>query len=821
MRQSHFLKLQKQMEWFFDTGSQKTLIISKQIIYMMRDIEERKMRIKEPLHCCGGLCYFEQLLILNVRFDTGGPGSCLKRYSDPTYFRRASANSREANVEKVSKDRKACRSKMMIFQAVYCKNKLAPVTWNEKTQIVEPTGHQYDHDPTAEILTMNFDGISQEKGAVNLINIDQMDFQFDNEDARTSISDGQTKQEVERSSNFSDDRTQYGVHGVHDLDLQPSNLESQTATYNSSNKMTSFDKPNSFSLESYAYEESPQMTGESSNTGNSLGLDFCGKHSILNASNVESDVINLPYSVSAEPNPQASVSDKTISTSCEAQKSPTEPSVVHSESVTKSKDDTVSLSSQSNSLNGDVGKPDKLVQSSKSIEQSSAKCCTSCHNRDGMPDKNTSWRFLPTDLDAKHEKYGDSDPSNSFNDNRGSSLSETSTVIPGTGQAALPGVKAISTEASQRDGENASQMFGLSSRILVNGFQRNVSLVHDEKSEPSSSRKTDVFEQKSQNQSNGSPLNSPSSSPPLQPMKISFQPMNRFETKLKLKFPDGSYSHDSSRDMLPSFQFVPDPALPQYDIGSDSDDDTFGRSSRYMSDDCNLFQGLWSSREQDVEASMFMDFRVHMLKIVWTLVCPVAHLIFQQEIKINSDGKDLPELHFPMEPTPPPLPPLRWRVMKILSGVTIGKQGSISDTLNHAFDRKILGSTISSQSIPSLMKQQQNTDKAIAFTPKSKPEWQKSNGQKEVDRAVNGQGIDEMEDFLHQIRTKVSRHQVYRCNYMHFNISSLACLLRRTKTEKLTVTPGPTSSIEVTAILKKANAIHQFSKTICRIWTLW
>ncbi|GMP74330.1 hypothetical protein CsSME_00031781 [Camellia sinensis var. sinensis] len=144
-----------------------------------------------------------------------------------------------------------------------------------------------------------------------------------------------------------------------------------------------------------------------------------------------------------------------------------------------------------------------------------------------------------------------------------------------------------------------------------------------------------------------------------------------------------------------------------------------------------------------------------------------------------------------MEPTPPPLPPLRWRVMKILSGVTIGKQGSISDTLNHAFDRKILGSTISSQSIPSLMKQQQNTDKAIAFTPKSKqPEWQKSNGQKQVNRAVNGQGIDEMEDFLHQIRTK-------------------SFSLRRTKTEKLTVTPGPTSSIEVTAILKKANAIHQ------------
>ncbi|THF94843.1 hypothetical protein TEA_011969 [Camellia sinensis var. sinensis] len=399
------------------------------------------------------------------KFDTGGPGSCLKRYSDPTYFRRASANSREANVEKVSKDRKACRSKSI------SKFLLRLSTFNAtlKSDLTDQSNY-FD----ARTRSGHIEHEPKESSFSSSRMHQTVDSAFVEYEADL---DGQTKQEVERSSNFSDDRTQYGVHGVHDLDLQPSNLESQTATYNSSNKMTSFDKPNSFSLESYAYEESPQMTGESSNTGNSLGLDFCGKHSILNASNVESDVINLPYSVSAEPNPQAS------------------------ESVTKSKDDTVSLSSQSNSLNGDVGKPDKLVQSSKSIEQSSAKCCTSCHNRDGMPDKNTSWRFLPTDLDAKHEKYGDSDPSNSFNDNRGSSLSETSTVIPGTGQAALPGVKAISTEASQRDGENASQMFGLSSRILVNGFQRNVSLVHDEKSEPSSSRKTDVFEQKSQNRS--------------------------------------------------------------------------------------------------------------------------------------------------------------------------------------------------------------------------------------------------------------------------------------------------------------------------------
>lgn len=46
------------------------------------------------------------------RFDTGGPGSCLKRYSDPTFFKRVSARPDEANTEKVQRDRKARRSKV-------------------------------------------------------------------------------------------------------------------------------------------------------------------------------------------------------------------------------------------------------------------------------------------------------------------------------------------------------------------------------------------------------------------------------------------------------------------------------------------------------------------------------------------------------------------------------------------------------------------------------------------------------------------------------------------------------------------------------------
>lgn len=50
--------------------------------------------------------------ILPFRFDTGGPGSCLKRYSDPTFFKKASATSDEANAEKIQRDRKARRIKV-------------------------------------------------------------------------------------------------------------------------------------------------------------------------------------------------------------------------------------------------------------------------------------------------------------------------------------------------------------------------------------------------------------------------------------------------------------------------------------------------------------------------------------------------------------------------------------------------------------------------------------------------------------------------------------------------------------------------------------
>lgn len=45
------------------------------------------------------------------KFDTGGPGSCFRRYSDPTFFKRISADSDELYSEKTEKARKSHKSK--------------------------------------------------------------------------------------------------------------------------------------------------------------------------------------------------------------------------------------------------------------------------------------------------------------------------------------------------------------------------------------------------------------------------------------------------------------------------------------------------------------------------------------------------------------------------------------------------------------------------------------------------------------------------------------------------------------------------------------
>ncbi|XP_028794782.1 protein SCAR3-like isoform X1 [Neltuma alba] len=166
---------------------------------------------------------------------------------------------------------------------------------------------------------------------------------------------------------------------------------------------------------------------------------------------------------------------------------------------------------------------------------------------------------------------------------------------------AVPVTHTGCTEPIKGSGLNSPLLFGLGHKLLINSFYRNVSF--DEKSGPDNSVKTGLLEQSGQNStvqqslpettfkekvSYDYPICSPPPSPPLEHMKISFCPVDGFETfKLKLKFPDASNHGESTRDTFPSFRLVPEHSIFVHESGFNSDDDdTFCRSTPFVSDDC-------------------------------------------------------------------------------------------------------------------------------------------------------------------------------------------------------------------------------------------
>ncbi|CDO96793.1 unnamed protein product [Coffea canephora] len=403
-----------------------------------------------------------------------------------------------------------------------------------------------------------------------------------------------------------------------------------------------------------------------------------------------------------------------------------------------------------------------------------------------------------------------------------------------------------STRGSLEKSSNSSRMFELGNKLLTNGFHRKPSFEKVDNSTSSPSAVVSELKNGSQNVnvrlisgrskdmlSSISPLVSPPSSPPLGHMKISFQPINGLEDhKLQLKFPDGNVSNGSGRDMFPSFQLVPEPSIPLHDAGSDSEDDTFCRSSPYGSDcpsrrsDSNSEQ--WESSESP--SSKEPELYDALCRISFTDSVPISGntgSAVQGEVNNNfrpqiplarSSGEhsqsghlfDLPildtlhpsfmegndcdvnsltELQCYKEPnpSPPPLPPPQWRAMKPQAEIADNRQVVLSENLGFAFDHKF-GSTISQHPKPAPLKQEQIIE--AAHTMKSKqPDLQKTTRQKAVNQAVLRKEIEE-NDFLHQIRTK------------SFN-------LRRTVTAKPTGTAVPPTGIQVTALLRKANEIRQ------------
>ncbi|KAG6691280.1 hypothetical protein I3843_10G057200 [Carya illinoinensis] len=770
------------------------------------------------------------------------------------------------------------------------------VTWDEKAEIMEPNGQQSDREEAPEMLLTKSDLDTHGERAVNLANGGQIDSLLDCENSLELIFNGnqindiesepdnymdalnaigsesendldyQTKRKVERYASNTNDE---GINEIHELPANSSDhnhpeLESDIASCSFSNEEVPSYIPNSLSPERVVQEQMPLITKMPSNLEFSVDDDFSGGADAHNGSKLES-VVTGPSSAPKTSDFGDLSMDKMFSSFYKSDETPADFSGVRSISfwtnggllglepskppaygmsnavgqdlVNGSKDDTVFPSKHGFMLKGDEleGKLDMLDKKDGGTEKDpSCVCSTSCQDdqEDSMSKTKTFGRFSPADSDAKCENF---------------SVMAPKTVVP-----VSPHIKSISAESNQENDENSSLVFGLSQRLLATGLYKKVSHVHDDNLEPASSMNASGLEQFSGqrrvvNQTipekkleercgHGSPVDSLTSSPPLEHMKISFHPLNGSEaSKLKLNFPDANQCFEGIRDMFPSFQLVPEAGIPMNDFGFESDDDTFCRSSPYMSDDCHSHYSAsnseqWESGEtpksEDPEPhdalcgissaesiSTYQEFGrtinngIHIdcgIRIADTgngvepslsgslldlpnfdTVNPVLQQVTNEDsnlLKLECSGRLVPQ--------PPPLPPVQWRVSKPNFYVIEYKQDDVPDALMHASDLKHFGSAMSQQPKPTPEKQQRTNEEAAAIVQMGKQDQQKLNEQKEANRTMNDKEMDERENFLQQIRSK-------------------SFCLRRTMTTKPTDTPGPATDFKVTAILEKANAIRQ------------
>lgn len=397
-----------------------------------------------------------------------------------------------------------------------------------------------------------------------------------------------------------------------------------------------------------------------------------------------------------------------------------------------------------------------------------------------------------------------------------------------------------SNEASHVNDGRSSFFTGLGHGLLRNGFRRTRSMEYNEIPKAVGFEKTHGLENTPHatlhrsssgtklRQETPSPLNSAPPSPPLEHMKMSFQPINSFgSSKLKLKYPEGINHLDEISDSFPSFQLVPEPAL-KHGIDSDSDDDTFCRSNPYISDDelshlsdsnselwesgssesrdqtshnrlCRISSGesLSNSAELDEMKNTSINDGFGSSHVPDIPVLQTMNPFGFQETEIGYDPKAAIESPFnlgELNLEPPPLPPLQWRVSRSQSDLLQGK-GSISGFMSLFSGLKDPGSSFPHPVKPASDVLFHTANEHVNVTPNNKQLGEqnlKANAWEKINRVGNvGKVVDERDDFLHQIRTK------------SFN-------LRKTGLLKPAPTPvAPPPSVKVTAILEKANAIRQ------------
>lgn len=710
----------------------------------------------------------------------------------------------------------------------------------------------------------------------------------------------QTKRELELQSEIKYKEVEFLTGGPHELashESDSSDVETPVACCSSSNKYFPPTSSCSISLESLTDEELPQVSNETSDHGLSVNLGACEVVSRLNG--FEPIKCDLPTE-SITPSSQENKVTVNSYQYPESTKTFDVPSVMFWTNggllglePSKPPDFVVTNATNQNSMpnsNNNIGKHDfshhtvvpelhcdvssgkafTLVKPIKQMEQNSS----TQGKQEGLPDiVRTTDHNLPEYVKSHHDQQNESIPARQ---NLPESVPAVSETMPEKHNALHPyNISSHSLEAelpvtakavpqpsglSQNNNNISSGISGITHKFFVNGLGRKPSLFNGGSSEVGS---TDL--KKPQEQSNhieskkwqsglltqashesslkarrevGSP-ESLTSSPPLEHMKISFHPINGIETsKLKLEIPHGLYFHESFQDaMFPSFQLFPEPTLQVQDMGSDSDDDTFYRSSPYSSEDLLSLHSesnseQWESAEMTgskddeiydslrrIPSSSSLSSALDLEGINHHGIHPAYELdslnaeggmhpacesdrsldhpgsgavnsvtSVQQRGKGDSEQKGLRDstLQDPNGlPPPPPLPPLQWRIIRSASPSPEKKQQNISEADGLPNDLQFEKPGTQKLNLVPQTKLH-NEGEEVASSDKT----MNLNGSRVISQSSNGKELDEREDLLHQIRMK------------SFN-------LRRTVPAKASSSSEPVTNVKVAAILEKANSIRQ------------
>ncbi|XXG90196.1 hypothetical protein AAC387_Pa12g2019 [Persea americana] len=435
-------------------------------------------------------------------------------------------------------------------------------------------------------------------------------------------------------------------------------------------------------------------------------------------------------------------------------------------------------------------------------------------------------------------------------------------------------------EVSQNSTALTSGLSGLTQRFLLNGLGRKTSLVHghSDSSEPASTDpKESQIEQKkwqsgiaTQASHGSSPKEQPplgssenlTSSPPLEHMKISFHPINGMETsKLKLEFPNGhQFFHESDQDMFPSFQLLPE-TVEMHDMDSESDDDTFYRSSLYPSDDLLSLRSesssenwesteIAGSKDDDIydalrqvpsAASISGSFGLEGMSDQITNLeyefirsnaengigslesGPLPDIPSFDVVNSESSGHqgdteptDLLDsaLQHPNElPPPPPLPPLQWRMMRHGFAFAEDKQEMISEGDRQLNDMQVEMSDTAQFKLlrprkPRISDADGQPNDLRVQAAVASFELKRDQPNKTHNEEVTAAPM-RLEDSREPNQSFNGKDLDEREDLLH-QIRTKSFNLRRTAPTRSSSTASePTSNVKVSAILEKANAIRQ------------